>query len=71
MQEYYKNKARFFAKLLTDYLLRNANKYPEWPGSFKDGVVGLTENYSGVYFRDYLYDKRRFHYDDKNYDCRL
>jgi len=54
---------------LTDYILVNAVKYPEWPGSFTDGLVGLTESYSGVYFKDYPYSRRRFRYDDKNYPC--
>lgn len=65
MKEYYQDKARFFAKRLSDYLLVNANKYPEWPGNFKDGIIGLTENYSGVYFRDSIYDKLHYGYDKK------
>lgn len=64
MKNYYKDKSRFFAKLLTDYLYHNSNTFKEWPGSCKDGLVGGTENYSGIYFVDtcsnhhYDYDKK-------------
>lgn len=66
LKEYYEDKARFYAKRLGDFLLINSHKYREWPGSFRDGIAGMTENYSGIYFRDRVYDKLHYGYD-KNY----
>ena len=62
LANYYKDRARFFAKLLSDYLCVNASKYPEYKGSTKDGLVGGTEDYCNIYFPDGCNNKRRFYY---------
>lgn len=59
---YYKDRARFFGKLLADYLCTNASKYPEYNGSTKDGIVGGTEDYCNIYFPDSCNKKRKFYY---------
>jgi len=51
LKEYYADKARFFGKLLSDYLCHNSAKYPEYKGSHVDGIVGgENEDYCGIYF---------------------
>lgn len=65
LANYYKDRARFFGKLLSDYLCVNSSKYPEYKGSTKDGIVGGTEDYCNIYFPESgccNKKKRKFYY---------
>lgn len=52
LKEYYKDKARFFGKLLSDFLCVNSAKYPEFHKCTPGGVHSHTHDYCNIVFPD-------------------
>ena len=70
MADYYANKAKYFGKLLTDFLNTNMNKYPEYmrTDSMAD-VLASPESYCDIYLGDDDTFTKKWFKDNGDYYC--